>query len=152
MQPKSRLHSMKVSSRIASDNKLRVRQWKRKTTAKISACHWIHRTASCRISKQKCQSQMGLSPKEQKKRFMNKGQSFWFRLSFVILQVSQIRKKTVLCHFLSAPRLMKKVAERIFIAPPIWISCCCNHSLLYKSCIAVHQVDDVGMVLGVLVL
>ena len=26
MQPKSRLHSMKVSSRIASDNKLRVRQ------------------------------------------------------------------------------------------------------------------------------
>ena len=56
------------------------------------------------------------------------------------------------CHFLSAPRLMKKVAERIFIAPPIWILCCCNHSLLYKSCIAVHQVDDVGMVLGVLVL
>ena len=46
----------------------------------------------------------------------------------------------------------KKVAERIFIAPPIWISCCCNHTLLYKSCIAVHQVDDVGMVLGVLVL
>ena len=46
----------------------------------------------------------------------------------------------------------KKVAERIFIAPPIWILCRCNHSLLYKSCIAVHQVDDVGMVLGVLVL
>ena len=39
-----------------------------------------------------------------------------------------------------------------FIAPPIWILFCCNHSLLYKSCIAVHQVDDVGMVLGVLVL
>ena len=35
------------------------------------------------------------------------------------------------------------MAERIFIAPPLWISCCCNHSLLYKSCIAVHQVDDV---------
>ena len=47
---------------------------------------------------------------------------------------------------------VKKVAERIFIAPPLWISCRCNHSLLYKSCIAVHQVDDVGMVLGVLVL
>jgi len=47
---------------------------------------------------------------------------------------------------------IKKVAERIFIAPPIWISCRCNHSLLYKFCIAVHQVDDVGMVLGVLVL
>ena len=62
------------------------------------------------------------------------------------------KKKTVLCHFLSAPRLMKKVAERIFIAPPIWILCRCNHSLFYKSCIAVHQVDDVGMVLGVLVL
>ena len=62
------------------------------------------------------------------------------------------KEKTVLCHFLSAPRLMKKVAERIFIAPPIWISCRCNHSLLYKSCITVHQVDDVGMVLGVLVL
>ena len=28
------------------------------------------------------------------------------------------KEKTVLCHFLSAPRLMKKVAERIFIAPP----------------------------------
>ena len=27
------------------------------------------------------------------------------------------KEKTVLCHFLSAPRLMKKVAERIFIAP-----------------------------------
>ena len=101
MQPKSRLHSMKVSSRIASDNKLRVRQWKRKTTAKISACHWIHRTASCRISKQKCQSPDGtISQGTEKKRFMNKGQSFWFGLSFVILQASQIRKRRFLCHFL----------------------------------------------------
>lgn len=65
------------------------------------------------------------------------------------------KEKTVLCHFLSAPRLMKKVAERIFIAPPKLnnvVLCRCNHSLLYKSCIAVHQVDDVGMVLGVFVL
>lgn len=54
--------------------------------------------------------------------------------------------------FLQSHYRVKKVAERIFIAPPIWISCCCNHTLLYKSCIAVHQVDDVGMVLGVLVL
>ena len=58
----------------------------------------------------------------------------------------------VLCHFLSALQLMKKVAERIFIAPPIWILTRCNHSLLNKSCVVVHQVDDVGMVLGVLVL
>ena len=100
MQPKSRLHSMKVSSRIASDNKLRVRQWKRKTTAKISACHWIHRTASCRISKQKCQSPDGtISQGTEKKRFMNKGQSFWFGLSFVILQASQIRKKRFFATF-----------------------------------------------------
>lgn len=83
---------------------------------------------------------------------MNKGQSFL--LGAVLCYSASIadKEKTVLCHFLSAPRLMKKVAERIFIAPPIWISCRCNHTLLYKSCIAVHQVDDVGMVLGVLVL
>ena len=30
--------------------------------------------------------------------------------------------------------------------------CHCNHSLLNKSCIVIHQVDDVGMVLGVFVL
>ena len=70
------------------------------------------------------------------------------KLHIVVRTIEQM----VLCHFLSAPRLMKKVAERIFIAPPIWISCRCNHSLLDKSCVVVHQVDDVGMVLGVLVL
>lgn len=83
---------------------------------------------------------------------MNKGQSFLLGAVLCSLQASQIRKRRFLCHFLSAPRLMKKVAELIFIAPPLWISCRCNHTLLYKSCIAVHQVDDVGMVLGVLVL
>lgn len=95
---------------------------------------------------------MGLSPKEQKKTIY---ESRTVLLIWAVLCYSASiadKEKTVLCHFLSAPRLMKKVAERIFIAPPIWISCCCNHSLLYKSCIAVHQVDDVGMVLGVLVL
>lgn len=95
---------------------------------------------------------MGLSPKEQKKTIY---ESRTVLLIWAVLCYSASiadKEKTVLCHFLSAPRLMKKVAERIFIAPPIWILCCCNHSLLYKSCIAVHQVDDVGMVLGVLVL
>ena len=89
---------------------------------------------------------MGLSPKEKKKTIL----LIWAVLCYSASIAD--KEKTVLCHFLSAPRLMKKVAERIFIAPPIWISCRCNHSLLYKSCIAVHQVYDVGMVLGVLVL
>ena len=95
---------------------------------------------------------MGLSPKEQKKTIY---ESRTVLLIWAVLCYSASiadKEKTVLCHFLSAPRLMKKVAERIFIAPPIWISCRCNHTLLYKSCIAVHQVDDVSMVLGILVL
>ena len=76
-------------------------------------------------------------------------------LAFTSYPIASIadKEKTVSLP-LSFPLLgsWKKVAERIFIAPPLWILCCCNHSLLYKSCIAVHQVDDVGMVLGVLVL
>lgn len=82
---------------------------------------------------------------------MNKGQSFLLGAVLCSLQASQIRKRRFLCHFLFRSSA-QKVAERIFIAPPLWISCRCNHTLLYKSCIAVHQVDDVGMVLGVLVL
>ena len=100
MQPKSRLHSMKVSSRIASDNKLRVRQWKRKTTAKISACRWIHRTASCRISKQKCQSPDGTISKGTEKNDLWIKDSPFIGAVLCSLQASQIRARRFLCHFL----------------------------------------------------
>ncbi len=45
---------------------------------------------------------------------------FYIYTKFFIVPSAGIadKEKTVLCHFLSAPRLMKKVAERIFIAPP----------------------------------
>ena len=42
------------------------------------------------------------------------------KLHIVVRTIEQM----VLCHFLSAPRLMKKVAERIFIAPPKFIMWC----------------------------
>lgn len=61
---------------------------------------------------------MGLSPKEQKKTIY---ESRTVLLIWAVLCYSASiadKEKTVLCHFLSAPRLMKKVAERIFIAPP----------------------------------
>lgn len=47
----------------------------------------------------------------------------------------------------------KKVAGRIFhrSAYVVWLYGR-FHSLLNEPCVAVHQVDDVGMVLGVLVL
>ncbi len=69
MLPKSRLHLMRDSRHIASNNNFKVHQWKRKTTAKISARHWIHKSASCRMSKQKYQPPNGIiqSPRHRKK-------------------------------------------------------------------------------------
>ena len=74
-----RLHLMRDSRHIASNNNFST-PMKRKTTAKISARHWIHKSASCRMSKKKYQPPDGIiqSPRHRQKRFMNKKTESFF--------------------------------------------------------------------------